>query len=252
VKYQNFGDREDDDAEKQQEMTQINSAAAQKRRKSYETIQVDDDGAADDVQSPPQEPAVLFFWPPTIYITPLTQEDAILSRLPFAICCCCCKFLFLPSGVWAASQRDFNRKFGALFFPYTFEGASWAPTASLLFLLVIAVVVSAQPDACSAPLTILGVLLAIFGLLFLVLRPYRTALGNALVIVQYFVGAALAFSKAQGFASHDALFIVILAIAAVSLAHGLIQFVVEECFLYPVEFSKFVVINNSKEKERKP
>ena len=78
--------------------------------------------------TPPEK----FFWPPTIY-TNLTKEYS-LSRFPEFVG----KYL-LPSGIWPADQRDFNRRYGALFFAYNFDGSSWAPAAGLIFLLIVAV-----------------------------------------------------------------------------------------------------------------
>ncbi len=185
-----------------------------------------------------QESAEKFFWPPMIY-TNLTKEYS-LSRFPE----CVGKYL-LPSGVWAVDQRDFNRHYGALFFTYNSKGSSWAPAAGLIFLLIVAII--SALTACKVPLNLLGAIHAVFGLVFIWKRPARIPLDNILVVLQYFAGAALAFSKGNEFASYDVFFMCILAIVLVSVAHGLIQLILEECVLFPAEFLKFKTMDEEED-----
>jgi len=153
---------------------------------------------------------------------------------------------FSPRGMWAPDQRDHNRRFGALFFLYTAEGAAWAPTAVLVFLLLVSVV--SGLSGCAVPLHILGALHAVFALLFIWKQPARVPLDNFLLVVQYAAGAALAFSRGADFTESAAFFMIILVVAVISVAHALFQLGLEECALYPKKLLKFRTMDEEEDR----
>ena len=153
---------------------------------------------------------------------------------------------FLAKGFWAPDQRLFSRRFGALYFLYTVDGASWAPASGLIFLFAVAII--SALSGCDVPLNILAGIHIGFGLLFIFKRPARVFLDNVLVILQYFMGAALAFSRAAEYAQSDIFFTCILATAIASVVHGLLHFVVEELVLYPAEFMRFRTMDEEEDR----
>ena len=153
---------------------------------------------------------------------------------------------FLAKGFWAPDQRNFSRRFGALYFLYTVDAASWAPAAGLIFLFAVAVI--SALSGCAVPLNTLAGIHIGFGLLFIVKRPARITLDNILVILQYFMGAALAFSRAAEYAQSSLFFTCVLVVAVFSVAHGLIHFALEELILYPAEFMRFRTMDEEEDR----
>ena len=70
---------------------------------------------------------------------------------------------------------------------------------------------------------------------------------NILLILQYFAGAGLAFSRGARFYEGEKFFFCVLALAVVSVAHSVLQLVLEDFFVFPDAVSQFRVIKNWRE-----
>ena len=107
-------------------------------------------------------------------------------------CCPSIGRLLLPDGWWI-KHRCYNRRYASLYNSFQPRPTAWAPLVNRLFLFSVAV--ASSLGGCFIPVTYVGTVALLIGLVFLIARPCRRPFDNVLLALQLILGSTLAFAR---------------------------------------------------------